>query len=214
MKENLENTDWRKDAPKLAPLQIDNPFIVPDGYFDTTESQILNAIFVDDLKAKQEIGFEIPLDYFEELPAQIEAKITLDDLLVAKKNNFNVPENYFEGFGSKINDRISKAEPEKKPKILRLWQSNVMRYASVACFVILSASGIYYYQNNNVYIPKAQTTDFTSDQMLYDMDENAIIENIESTAPTTKTISASDTEMENYILNHYSATELAQELKQ
>ncbi|TDG35090.1 hypothetical protein EZJ43_15300 [Pedobacter changchengzhani] len=214
MEKNLENSDWMKDAPKLVALRNKNPFNVPDGYFEESETNILNAIFIDNLKENYKSGFCIPQNYFENLPTQIESKIALDKLLALKKEDFTVPQNYFEEFESKLNARIGINEVKRKTKILRLWQSNIMRYASVACFVILSASGIYYYQNANIYIPQAQTTDFSNDQMLYDIDENVIIDNIEATTPSPKIISASDTEMENYILNNYSSTELVQELKQ
>lgn len=213
MKENLENNDWMEDAPKLATLQKRNPFTVPPTYFEENEAQILNSIFIDDLKERNEFGFNIPQNYFEELPSQIEAKIVVEELLSIKTNSFTVPQNYFENLQSKISDRISKTEVKKKTKILRLWQSNVMRYASVACFVILSASGLYYYQNSNIYIPQAQTTDFTNEQMLYDIDENVIIDNIDINSPLPKTASASDTEIENYILNNYSSSELVHDLK-
>lgn len=214
MKENLENNDWMEDAPKLATLQRKNPFNVPSGYFEQSATEISNSIFINQLKDKTKSSFTTPNNYFQKFQERIEAKIAIDDLLATKSNSFSVPENYFEDLEARITNKISSSEVKKKTKILRLWQSNLMKYASAACFVILSATGLYFYQNKQVFIPQAQTTNFTNEQMLYDIDESVIIDHVENSIQSQTKKSASDTELENYILNNYSSSELAQELKQ
>ena len=52
MNENLENNDWINEAPTLAAMVKRNPFIVPQGYFDNCEQDVLNQVFLDKLKQK------------------------------------------------------------------------------------------------------------------------------------------------------------------
>jgi aspartate carbamoyltransferase regulatory subunit len=59
-----------------------------------------------------------------------------------------------------------------------------------------------------------QSAEAMNEQMLYDIDESTIIDHLEAqnTTQNTKTTSASDTEMENYILSNFSSSDLSQEL--
>ena len=52
MNENIENSDWTKDAPALAAMQKRNPFTVPNGYFDSVDEHVASAIFVSGLNRK------------------------------------------------------------------------------------------------------------------------------------------------------------------
>ena len=84
-----------------------------------------------------------------------------------------------------------------------------MKYASAACFVVLIASGLYL--NNQNTVQNLRNSELANEQMLYDIDESVIIEHLEESQNVT-TSSASDTEMENYILNHYSSSDLTNNL--
>ena len=217
MNENLENNDWINKAPTLAAMDRRNPFIVPAGYFDNCEKEVFNHIFLDGLKQKtNENAFDVPQNYFEELTERIEIKLALGQIIQQEKS-FAVPENYFETLQSRITDRISATEDKKEVKIIPLWKRGFIKYASAACFLLISSFGIYFYQNNQVNeLPAAQlqSAEFANEQMLYDIDESTIIEHLEAqnTSLNIKTTSASDTEVENYILNNYSSNDLAQEL--
>jgi len=218
MNENLENNDWIKDAPTLAAMGKRNPFSVPAGYFNNCEDDVFSHIFLNDLKLKTgNSAFGVPENYFEELTEMIETRIAFEQS-VQPTNKFAVPENYFETLQSRI---IGKIESEqivrKEANIIPLWRRGFVKYASAACFLLISSFGVYFYQNNEssnaVNVPQMQTADLANDQMLYDIDETTIIDHLEAqNTSNTKTTSASDTEVENYILSNYSSTDLAQEL--
>ncbi|KQS42029.1 hypothetical protein [Pedobacter sp. Leaf194] len=218
MNENLENNDWIKDAPTLAAMARRNPFSIPEGYFDNCEEAVSSYIYLDGLKRNTtENAFLVPENYFEELTEMIETRIAIEHSLKAD-NKFAVPENYFETLQSRITAKIEAEQViNKEAKIIPLWRRSFVKYASAACFVVISSFGVYFYQNNqteaNVNIPQMQSADLASEQMLYDIDETTIIDHLEAqNISNTNTTSASDTEVENYILNNYSSTDLAQEL--
>ena len=216
MNENIENNDWRKDAPSLAAMSKNNPFTVPNNYFESAEEAILSTLFLDGLKQKtNNNSFEIPQNYFEDLTERIEIKTRLSEMPV-NENSFAVPENYFDTLQNRIASKIAAEEPAKTAKIVPLWKRNIVKYASAACFVLMASFGAYFYQNSAPSIPSAQMqpAELASEQMLYDIEESTIIEHLEAqNTNTSKTTSASDTEMENYILSNYSPSDLTHELK-
>jgi len=218
MNENLENNDWINEAPTLSAMVKRNPFVVPEGYFDNCEQDVLNQVFLDKLKQKTNSNvFEVPANYFEDLTEMIETRIALEEINLPSRG-FAVPENYFETLQSRINSKI--ATEEIKPieaKIIPLWKKGFVKYASAACFVLMASFGVYFYQNNqNIATTNAaqlRSAEMANEAMLYDIDESTIIEHVEAQTISKKiNISASDTEMENYILSNYSSTDLAQEL--
>ncbi|MCZ4224566.1 hypothetical protein [Pedobacter rhodius] len=218
MNENLENNDWIKDAPTLAAMGNRNPFSVPAGYFDNCDEAIFSHIFLESLKQKTSANsFLVPENYFEELTEMIETRIAFEQS-VQPTNKFAVPENYFETLQSRITSKIeAEQDPKKEAKIIPLWRRSFVKYASAACFLLIASFGIYFYQNNQsadaVSVPQMQTADLANDQMLYDIDETTIIDHLEAQSTSnTNTASASDTEVENYILSNYSSSDLAQEL--
>ncbi|RZJ78672.1 MAG: hypothetical protein EOO47_13130 [Flavobacterium sp.] len=184
MNENIEDNDWKKDAPSLAAMGKKNPFTVPDHYFEGVTESVRRAVFVDGLRRR------------------------------TAENAFEVPQNYFANLQNRIAAKIEAEQPQKVAKIVPLWRRDIVKYASAACFVIIASFGAYFYQNSTS-IPVAQTqpAELANEQMLYDIDESTIIEHLEAqNISTSKTTSASDTEMENYILSNYSPSDLTHEL--
>ncbi|WP_316847548.1 hypothetical protein [Pedobacter psychrodurus] len=216
MNENIENNDWMNEAPALAAMGKRNPFSVPDGYFENCDEAIFSAVFLDGLKQKtSDNNFEVPQNYFEDLTERIQTRIALSELPKAE-NAFAVPENYFDTLQSRIADRIVASEPKKEIKIIPLWRRNFVKYASAACFLLMASFGVYFYQNGSTTaVQQVQSAEAVNEQMLYDIDESTIIDHLETENTTTsniKTTSASDTEMENYILSNFSSNDLSQEL--
>lgn len=218
MNENLENNDWINEAPTLAAMVKRNPFIVPQGYFDNCEQDVLNQVFLDKLKQKTNSNvFEVPANYFEDLTEMIETRIALEEINLPSRG-FAVPEHYFNTLQSRINSKI--ATEEIKPteaKVIPLWKKGFVKYASAACFVLIASFGVYFYQNNqNIATTNAEQlrpAEMANEAMLYDIDESTIIEHVEAQTTSNKTnVSVSEAEMENYILSNYSSTDLAQEL--
>jgi negative regulator of sigma E activity len=217
MNENIENNDWMNEAPALAALEKRNPFSVPDGYFENSDEAIFSAVFLDGLKQKtNNNNFEVPQHYFEDLTERIQTQIALSEM-PKTENTFAIPENYFDTLQSRITDRIATLEPKKEAKVIPLWRRNIVRYASAACFLLMASFGIYFYQNGSTNAgQQVQSAEaIANEQLLYDIDESTIIDHLETqntTSSNIKTTSASDTEMENYILSNFSSSDLSQEL--
>lgn len=80
----------------------------------------------------------------------------------------------------------------------------------------MASFGVYFYQNgSSATVQQAQSAEAVNEQLLYDIDESTIIDHLESqntTSSNIKATSASDTEMENYILSNFSSNDLSQEL--
>ena len=129
------------------------------------------------------------------------------------QDGFSVPEHYFEQLNSKILNRITSDEVRRpKTKIVKLWQSKFLKYASVACFVLVASFALYLNQIQSSE-KKPVLVNQSNEQMLFDIDEEAIIEHMETNDQVQTTTSATDTEIENYILNNYSQNEIARNLK-
>ncbi|WP_316800109.1 hypothetical protein [Pedobacter frigidisoli] len=214
MNENIDNNDWRKEAPSLAARVKNNPFITPDHYFESVEDSVASAIFLDRLKQEtNENLFEVPQDYFEALTERIETQIRLSEISLPQ-NTFEVPENYFDSLQNRITSRIEAEQPKPVARIIPLWRRNIVKYASAACFILMASFGAYFYQNDTV-VPLATTnvSDLANEQLLYDIDENTIIEHLEAdTKTSSNNASASDTEVENYILSNFSSSDLTHAL--
>ncbi|MBO9674017.1 MAG: hypothetical protein J7577_11275 [Sphingobacteriaceae bacterium] len=215
MSENIENNDWINETPNLGAIRKRNPFSVPDGYFEDCEEAIFSVVFLDRLKQKTSSNnFEVPQNYFEDLTERIQTRIVLEELPKAE-HAFSVPENYFDNLQSRITNKIALSEPKKVAKVIPLWRRSIVKYASAACFLLMVSFSIYFYQNSSVTgIQQVQSADAINEQMLYDIDENTIIDHLEAqnSASSNNKTSASDTEMENYILSHFSSSDLSQEL--
>ncbi|CAN5212333.1 hypothetical protein BH09BAC5_BH09BAC5_29970 [soil metagenome] len=82
---------------------FNNPFPVPEGYFEQLISEIESIIELNDLK--KENNFDVPDSYFKELDASLNTKLALDNL--KQDEGFNIPENYFEKLSSKIITRLA-----------------------------------------------------------------------------------------------------------
>eukprot|EP00388_Colpodella_angusta_P023670 GDKJ01061055.1.p1 GENE.GDKJ01061055.1~~GDKJ01061055.1.p1 ORF type:complete len:208 (-),score=6.28 GDKJ01061055.1:55-678(-) len=207
MKKEDENMEWKSEAPYLASLAKHHPYSVPDNYFNELSARINQTIFVDGLMLKENQGFTVPENYFNELSQQIESKIATEKLLnfTANESGFKVPDQYFDQLSANI---LSKTTSVPKTKVVRLWHSDLVRYASAACFILLVASGLYVKEQNNV--KQLRNTELASEHMLYDIDESVIIEHIQETSSANNT--ATNAEMESYILDHFSSNDLSNNL--
>lgn len=164
----------------------------------------------DWLKGIKETGFTTPSNYFDGLNESIQAKLALENLRESVgETGLSVPDGYFEQLQTRIlaqTTGISLRKPE--PALLRLWHSKMLKYASAACFVIVASIGTLYYNQQPEQKPAVLTEEMATEQMLYDIDEELIIEHIENNSASLPKVSASEVAMESYILNNYSQNEL------
>ncbi|MDF2435066.1 MAG: hypothetical protein JWP44_4697 [Mucilaginibacter sp.] len=108
MTNDIENKEWLNDYPSLKKVNKNNPFIVPEGYFDELGMRIMSGIKLNDFKNKMPFdGFVVPENYFEELSGNIQSRINIENALHAENTGFIVPENYFEELSSNIQSRVN-----------------------------------------------------------------------------------------------------------
>lgn len=205
--EKDENMEWEKEAVYLAGLPRTTPYRVPDNYFNELGLHINQAVFLADLMQKENGSFTLPANYFEDLSTQIESRIVSVQIKELVTNDgFDLPPAYFENLQTKI---LNKTTATSKPKVVRLWHTDAIKYISAACLIVLTASGLYLNQQNTLL--QTRNTELASEQELYDIDETVIIEHLQESQTATNT-SASDTEMENYILDNFSSSDLSSNL--
>ncbi len=196
--------EWEIEAPTLAALPRITPYRVPDNYFIDLTGQLNSVVFLNTLTQKDGHGFTVPVNYFEELNEQIKSRIALEQF---KSVGFTTPSNYFDKLQASILDQTVNAKQETK--IARLWHTDLIRYAAAACFILVAASGLYVNEQSKV--KQAQSTELANEAMLYDIDESVIIQHLTESQTATNT-SASQAEMESYILEHYSSNDLSNNL--
>jgi len=221
MKNDVENNEWKEEAPYLASLPIQNPFGVPEHYFNSLTDAINTTVYTEKLKEAIPVsGFSVPDQYFSILKARIviETGIGILQSLPEKDGN-TIPDGYFQKLQANILARtieegtaeISEAAPaQEKSRIVRLWHSDLLKYASAACFILVTAFGLYLNQQN--FTQESTISDIANEQMLYDIDEQDIIDHIERNTPEIQKAAVKNEELETYILNNYSQNDLASEI--
>jgi hypothetical protein len=95
----------------LKQVNPNNPFSVPEGYFDSLDEQVLSKIKLEEFKNKN--GFTVPEGYFDELPGNIRARIAIEEVS-EKEAGFSVPEGYFDELAGNIQSRIAVEEALNK----------------------------------------------------------------------------------------------------
>lgn len=213
MNKDLENSEWKEFAPSLANRQKVDPFSTPTDYFKNLLPKINTSIFLNELEHDQEFyGLEVPKDYFENLAGQIETSVNLSEN-IKRTSSFEIPPNYFEQLRHKIEAKTSSSTSKRKRKHIKLW-STLTKYAVAASIVVVASVGIYRYTENTVNVPiSSGVNDMASEQFLYDIDENTIIQHIDNEQKIpVKNVSSNEADMESYLINHYTANELARDL--
>jgi len=241
MKHDIEDNEWKQEAPYLASLEKGNPFSVPQEYLNTLPELIHGAIYVDELKeAIPMSGFIVPDQYFNILQDSIFAEATGNGLQeLPKANGFHTPDLYFQKLQANIlaktvaSAAAAKATEQdlpiqlveagltaktisnnpsarREPRIIRLWHSDLVKYASAACFILVTAFGLYLNQQN--FNTESRSSDLVSEQVLYDMNEQDIIDHIEGNNVDVSNDNTANADLETYILNNYSQSDLSSAL--
>ena len=258
MKHDIEDNEWKQEAPYLASLEKGNPFSVPQEYLNTLPDLIHGAIYADELKeAIPMSGFIVPDQYFNVLKDSIFAEATGNGLQeLPKADGFHTPDLYFQKLQANIlaktvalaattkaieqnqlsgfaetglyaktirnNAPAKNSTPAKnEPKFIRLWHNDLVKYASAACFILVTAFGLYLNQQN--FNAESKNADLATEQVLYDINEQDIIDHIEGnnvdvsndhSAVSNKNAAISNdntanADLETYILNNYSQSDLS-----
>lgn len=152
--------------------------------------------------------FTVPENYFEHLNRDIQTRIAEEKLkALTDGKGFIVPDLYFEQLSSRIEARLIPEEDKKAVKVVRLWNNDLLKYATAACFILITAFGLYL--NNRPADTPVMSAEMASEQFLLDIDEQLILEEVGTQQLMQTNTSASDQELETYILSNYSSNEIA-----
>lgn len=105
MKSDIGNKEWLNDCGPLKNVNPNNPFTVPQNYFNELSGRIVSGIRLDDLKQTAQQEFSVPENYFDELSGNIMSRINIEHTL-NQQTGFTVPDNYFEQLNDQIQSRI------------------------------------------------------------------------------------------------------------
>lgn len=195
--------EWEEEAPNLAALKKGNPFNVPENYFNELAERTQQLFFIDSLQEEKTTGLCVPPSYFDTLSEKINANISLAEFKT-KREGFNVPADYFNHLENRITAQTSANE-----KVITLWRKPFLKYAIAACLVAATTLGIYITQQQQA--KHEQKIAFASDELLYDIDESVIEEYIHE-SQQVKNQPVSEVDLEAYILDNFSASELSKNL--
>jgi hypothetical protein len=107
MNRDRGNREWLNEYMSLKQVNPNNPFTVPEGYFDSLDEQVLSKIKLEELKnSMPEMGFAVPENYFEDLAGNIQSRIAVEEILDKETAGFAVPEGYFDNLEQQIQSRI------------------------------------------------------------------------------------------------------------
>lgn len=203
MDANNMNERWDKQFPLLGAVGKENPFIVPDGYFDNMQQQITSRIAVESVTSSDSSSLSVPDGYFDTLEDQIMSSIRVEKLKESAEDaGFTVPEGYFDSLNDslKLKVGLAKSKDAKVRTLVPSW----LKYAAAACIMISASAGYYLFQKSDsidkqlAYIPDEAIVDY----LLVNSDAGdmpVIIDNINSTADIGPQIELSDQEIEQYL---------------
>jgi hypothetical protein len=129
---------------RLEAVSPENLYSVPNGFFESFASSVLQKIATSSLFSKEN-PYSIPTGYFDNFPAQMMETIknhpdylnsqeelkSISPLLSSlnKAPVYSVPEDYFGNFSVKVNH---KPVANKPGAVIRMFSTRVMRYAAAA----------------------------------------------------------------------------------
>ena len=204
---NIEDLEWAKEVPFLATVSRKNPFTVPEGYFMESANNSMRSARIYNHVQSEHAGYIVPENYFNRLSKRI-----LDKIARLESNpavGFAVPQDYFIRLQAEIIQKTS-AKPAANIVRLKLWQTDLMKYASAACVIFIAGTGFYF--NNQNALTNKRTAEISREQMLYDIDESTIIEHIQSENASVSENTDAHGQLEDYILNNYSTNEISRQL--
>lgn len=230
MENKLANEEWMGDAPEgyfdslserirqsvfleeLRSKVAEGGFTTPENYFDELPEVIQGNVFVERLKGTEAVeraGFSVPEGYFEQLQSKIALQAASE--IALQTDSKTAPWN---ASNPNIGDQMASDQfmktADEPVKTVKLWGSGFLKYASAACFILLSAAGLYFYQQKPEEV--INYAELANEQMLYDIDEHVIIEHIQSASMEEQAPAVENAELENYILTNYSQDDIASDL--
>jgi hypothetical protein len=127
-----------------------NGFTIPEGYFDELAGNIQSRIAVEEALDKEATGFAVPEGYFDNLEQQIQSRIFVEEALEAQPAGFEVPEGYFDNLPASILAKTTIGQkPERRGIVRQLFSPMTFKYAAAACLVLGIAGTLLLNQGTN-----------------------------------------------------------------
>ena len=149
-------------SPLLVGLQKINPYLVPQGYFDSFSDHLMAILKSDFSIQNKNNPYLVPDTYFESFADTVLQKVksesseTVNELAAVapslielqKENVYRAPEGYFEQLHKKITRHIPQSAKVVSFHIARKW----ITYAAAAVFagVMISGAFLFTYSKNAV----------------------------------------------------------------
>jgi hypothetical protein len=146
----------------LENLGPENPYAVPQGYFENLPSAMLQKISGSPFLSNEN-PYSVPVGYFESFPAMMIEKIRnhpdyltsqeelemISPLLsnLKKEPVYSVPEDYFGNFNVVINHQP--AAFDNPARVVRMFSRKIVRYAAAAVVTVLIATTAFVLLNRN-----------------------------------------------------------------
>jgi hypothetical protein len=155
--------------------------------------------------------FAVPDNYFEQLNQEIQSRVAVERLKALQiSDGFMVPDQYFEQLPLNILGRLQET-PVQQAKVVRLWQSDLMKYATAACFILVAAIGLYLNNQQSTAAIPVETA-LSYEEILYELNEDEVIDVVNDSQTVNVSTAGTDEELEEYILNNYSQSDIATNL--
>ena len=182
-KENNINDELKDLAPHLFKLGRQNPFVVPQNYF-------------------------------EQLPSLIESKIIQEEVFapilseIKKENPFQVPQNYFHSLSTIIQERITNEKEAWWIQYLNLLRQvflNPRLTLALGIVVILVTVGVNKFNDSPVSPARMEPLTFedvSNSHYLNEIDEETLIETINSQEVSSSENNNQTSDIENYLIDN------------
>lgn len=213
-------------APRLAAIAKVNPFLLPEGYFDTLDAELSKSLgHQTPNRLPTDDPFKVPLGYFDELPERIIDQVSgeepeLGEVLEAGKSlqPFQVPAAYFD----QLPERILQAAKQQSPaKVISLWPR--LRIVAAGAAIVSAVVLTFSLYNNRVPEPAPPTSEITPQEIneyllanVDDFSEAQIAQFVGEEKLNTITLEDSydltDSEIEDYLLDEIELYELEEGL--
>jgi hypothetical protein len=185
------------------PFNNNQPFSVPEGYFEGLAAEVLAKVKGSEVSAEAELGelspllagipkitpYSVPFSYFQENvengPGLVQAKESAVLAYIGKELLYSVPFGYFDALPDQILSKVAIPKTRVIPLFARTW----MRVASAAVVAgALFFAGLQLFNKSEIADPIAQPIDATQKQLA------------QNTQPIIKDIhQASTEELEEFI---------------
>ncbi len=176
--EQFNNDELKNLAPELSQIKIENPFKVPEGYFDSLNADVMQRI--EPLPNLESVNtknpFKVPTGYFESLPTIIQQRI-----IDQKSKRIS------------IREWISEALFRPVPKFS-------LAFASVALAVVFSVNYFTRTISVDYATPQLSETEQLDAAFLAQLDESSLVDALADEIPSST--QTQDTDLQDYLIDN------------